>query len=30
VALSFATNTLLFIASVVFFMRAETHLGDQL
>lgn len=30
VALSFITNIVLFVASVVFFMRAETHLGDQL
>jgi lipopolysaccharide transport system permease protein len=29
-ALSFATNTILFILSVVFFLRAEAYLGDQL
>jgi lipopolysaccharide transport system permease protein len=30
VAISFASNIVLFLASAVFFMRAETHLGDQL
>jgi ABC-type polysaccharide/polyol phosphate export permease len=29
-ALSFATNIILFILSVVFFLRAEAYLGDQL
>jgi len=30
VSLSFLTNVIVFVVSVVFFMRAETHLGDQL
>jgi lipopolysaccharide transport system permease protein len=30
VALSFATNIVLFLASVTFFLRAEAYLGDQL
>jgi homopolymeric O-antigen transport system permease protein len=30
ITLSFATNILLFVASVAFFLRAEMYLGDQL
>jgi lipopolysaccharide transport system permease protein len=30
IALSFATNVVLFAASTAFFLRAEAHLGDQL